>query len=122
MKPLLLLLGLGLASFVLAKDPAARPELYARISEVPDERTRASLFKRTGRNLAQSDPEAAVSWTREMPLTDAKDAFMVRMEIAAELLENHPLLATGVLLQNPPGPLRDLAMEEFQKKLSTMAK
>ncbi len=103
-------------------EPAARPELYARISDVPDERIRASLLWRTGRILVQSDPEAAVSWTKDMPLTDAKEAFMVRMKIAAKLLENHPLLATRILLQNPPGPMRDLAKEEFQKKLSTYPK
>ena len=104
------------------KDPAGRAELYTRICAVPDGRVRASLFSRAGSNLARYDPEAAVAWTKDLPLADPKEAFRVRADVGHDLLRSSPVLAARVFMQNPPGPLRDLFMEGFQKSLSKNSK
>ncbi len=108
--------------FAGLKNPAAREEIFSRISAVPDERIRNSMFRGTGQWLARIDPSAAAAWTKDLPLTDAKEAFMVRVDVAHALMVRNPLFATQVLLQNPPGPLRDFFMEAFQKSLPTQTK
>ena len=113
------------AEDVLARgvdDPAARQNIYSLISAVPDERIRASLFKRAGRWLAQVDPETAVSWMKALPLADDREAFEVRAKIAGELADQNPGLAARVMLQNPAGALRDLWVTKFGQDLSNKTK
>ncbi|MDB6136431.1 MAG: polymerase, sigma-24 subunit, subfamily [Verrucomicrobiales bacterium] len=104
------------------RNPEARQDIFSRISSVPDERIRASLLKRTGQTLAQVDPEAAVAWVRDLPLTDESDALMVRAEVAAKLMDRHPLLASRIMLRNPAGTMRDLWMAKFGGNLSGKSK
>ena len=80
------------------------------------------MFRGSGEWLARIDPEAAVAWTKDLPLMDAKEAFMVRADVAHDLMARNPVLAARVFLQNPPGPLRDLFMKGYQESRSTQSK
>jgi RNA polymerase sigma factor (sigma-70 family) len=99
--------------------PEARDEIFRRIREVPDEHIRASLLMKTGQTLARTDPRAAAEWVRDLPLSDPKEAFMVRVETAADLMKQDPAQAMRVILQSPAGALRDLWVKEFSKHLTS---
>lgn len=84
----------------LALNPETRQETRDKISALQDEKIRASLLERAGESLGRSDPEAAVAWLRDLPLTDARAALKVRGESAGQFLTDRPDLALRVFLES----------------------
>jgi RNA polymerase sigma factor (sigma-70 family) len=85
----------------------SREAVFQRIREVPEEALRYKLCCATAGVLGSTDPEAALAWARQLPLSDQGLIMEIRADLGKSVGVTHPAQWTAMMLETVPAALRE---------------